>query len=347
MSPLAERDLRAVLDFVGDAHDAQDRDEFRAVVVTEIKRLVPTDYTSYNEVLADGGTLAALVDPELPASAYTTWARHAQSNPLLSWFMRHRDGRPYRISDVTSYADFRNSAIYRELYRPLGIDHQVAFLLPSTPEMTVGVALSRGKRDYSERDRQVLDLTRPHLIQAYRNAELRERLTGILDALRHGLDIEGLAVIVLDEDGSVAFASGAARSLIADFSGLPLTDGRPPPGALAVWVEQGAPTATIPAHRGGEALLARRLPAGRRHVILVERATRVLSIEALRGLGLTPREAAVLHCVARGLEPLAVAAELDISPRTVAKHMQSIHAKLGVRNRAQAVATAWAAAVGS
>ena len=86
--------------------------------------------------------------------------------------------------------------------------------------------------------------------------------------------------------------------------------------------------------------------SGTGRVVLLERAGRILSPEALRGLGLTPREAAVLYGFARGMEPAAVAAELGISPRTVAKHTQRIHAKLGVRNRAQAVATAWAAAGG-
>ena len=42
-----------------------------------------------------------------------------------------------------------------------------------------------------------------------------------------------------------------------------------------------------------------------------------------------------------------LASRLEVSPRTVAKHIQHIHAKLGVSSRAQAVATAWAAASGT
>jgi DNA-binding NarL/FixJ family response regulator len=81
-------------------------------------------------------------------------------------------------------------------------------------------------------------------------------------------------------------------------------------------------------------------------VLLLERATRALSPQALGLLGLTPREAEVLHGLARGEDLGAVAAELEVSPRTVAKHVQHIHAKLGVSSRAQAVATAWAAVSG-
>ena len=82
-------------------------------------------------------------------------------------------------------------------------------------------------------------------------------------------------------------------------------------------------------------------------MVLLEQAARALSLQALGQLGLTPREAEVLHGLARGEDPETVATELEVSPRTVAKHVQHIHAKLGVSSRAQAVATAWAAASGT
>ncbi len=51
----------------------------------------------------------------------------------------------------------------------------------------------------------------------------------------------------------------------------------------------------------------------------------------------------MLGALAEGGETNTVAGDLGISTRTVAKHVQQINAKLGVRNRAQAIATAWAA----
>jgi DNA-binding CsgD family transcriptional regulator len=345
---LGERDLRAVLDLVGETHDTQDRDEFRAVLLPGVRRLVDTDYCSYNEVLAGGQVLAASIEPEIDATAFAAWDRLAAENPLLQRFMRTRDGRAYRFSDVVPHERLRRTALFQELYRPLGIAHQLAFTLPSAPDLTIGIALSRGGRNFSQRDREVLDLTRPHLIQAYRNAELRERLAGIVDGVRAGLDAEGAALIVLDEDGAVAFASTRARELVEDFAERPLQDGRPPPPPLDVWAAGTAATASLPLAGGADALLVRRLRAGgSTRVIVLDRAARALSQEALRGLGLTPREAAVLHGLARGIAPTELAAELGISPRTVAKHVQQIHAKLGVATRAQAVAAAWAAAGGS
>ena len=52
---------------------------------------------------------------------------------------------------------------------------------------------------------------------------------------------------------------------------------------------------------------------------------------------LTDREVEVLQLAARGHTNLAIAREFDVSPRTVAKHLEHIYRKLGVASRAAAV----------
>lgn len=52
--------------------------------------------------------------------------------------------------------------------------------------------------------------------------------------------------------------------------------------------------------------------------------------------GLSPREIDVLRLVSRGYTDAQVAEELFISPRTVARHLQSIYTKLNVHSRTQA-----------
>jgi LuxR family maltose regulon positive regulatory protein len=55
---------------------------------------------------------------------------------------------------------------------------------------------------------------------------------------------------------------------------------------------------------------------------------------------LTERELEVLHLVAAGWTNQEIAGKLVISVRTVKKHVENIHAKLGVRSRAEAAARA-------
>ena len=58
------------------------------------------------------------------------------------------------------------------------------------------------------------------------------------------------------------------------------------------------------------------------------------------GEALTPREREVLELLTQGLNQAQIAEELVISKRTVGTHIQRMLAKLGVHNRAQAVALA-------
>jgi DNA-binding NarL/FixJ family response regulator len=65
-----------------------------------------------------------------------------------------------------------------------------------------------------------------------------------------------------------------------------------------------------------------------------------LSAPALRA-DLTERELEVLRLLADGLDQLAIARRLVISPRTVGKHIEHILTKLPARSRAEAVAIAY------
>jgi two-component system, NarL family, nitrate/nitrite response regulator NarL len=74
-------------------------------------------------------------------------------------------------------------------------------------------------------------------------------------------------------------------------------------------------------------------------LVRVRRLIRHAEPAGYRG-GLTPREREVLELLIDGLHQVEIAERLVITPRTVAKHVEHILAKLGVHTRAQAVAVA-------
>lgn len=320
---IRDHQYRALLEVIGEANGAADLEEFRSCILPGARRLVPADFASYNEIPSGPGPQVAITDPDLPDWAYAVWERLAPTNPLVQRYQRTHDGRPYRFSDVMAKDELRRLPLYVEMYEPLGIEHQIALVLPSPPSLTIGLALSRGPgRDFHDAERDLLALLRPHLIQAYRNAQLRGQAGALLEALRHGLDAGGVAAIVVGDDHTVAYASESARRWVDVGDGEPLPE---LPG-------------TTPE---GDALLHRRVGA----VVFLERAARVLTPAALEDLGLTPAEARVLAALARGLSTAEAASGLGLSPRTVLKHSERIHRKLGVHDRAQAIAAAWAATV--
>lgn len=61
------------------------------------------------------------------------------------------------------------------------------------------------------------------------------------------------------------------------------------------------------------------------------------AVEVPASVELTPREAEVLTLIARGKSNTEIAAELFVSAATVKTHINNLFAKIGVRDRAQAV----------
>jgi DNA-binding NarL/FixJ family response regulator len=55
------------------------------------------------------------------------------------------------------------------------------------------------------------------------------------------------------------------------------------------------------------------------------------------GDGLTKREQTVFTWLLKGLSNKEIALAIDVSPRTVQKHLQRVYQHLGVRTRAEAI----------
>jgi DNA-binding CsgD family transcriptional regulator len=63
--------------------------------------------------------------------------------------------------------------------------------------------------------------------------------------------------------------------------------------------------------------------------------------DALRGAGLTDGEGEVLRWVARGLSNAEIARELVLGVETIKTHVGNLLAKIGARDRTQAVVAAY------
>lgn len=66
-------------------------------------------------------------------------------------------------------------------------------------------------------------------------------------------------------------------------------------------------------------------------------ASFMLNEAALKSLGITPREHAVLEQLADGQSNKEIAARLHVSPNTVKTHVSRLYEKLDVKQRVQAV----------
>jgi DNA-binding NarL/FixJ family response regulator len=172
---------RGLLELIGDMAGLLEIDEFRHELVAAVRRAVPSEWASLNDVGPDPSTTVVIVEPAMGAAEHATFARYAHQNPIVERITRTRDGRATRFSDVISPEEMHRREIYTELYGPLGLEHQIAFTLPHDHDRILGVALSRtaASGDFADAERDLLEAARPFLIQAYRNAI---RFSELLDA---------------------------------------------------------------------------------------------------------------------------------------------------------------------
>jgi DNA-binding CsgD family transcriptional regulator len=84
--------------------------------------------------------------------------------------------RVIRWSDLYSQRELHNEPLYIEFFRPFGTKHSIVVELPARPEHTRRLNLRRcSGRDFSYRDKLILELLWPHLWEVYQDAELRRR----------------------------------------------------------------------------------------------------------------------------------------------------------------------------
>lgn len=260
-----------------------------------------------------------------------------------------------KFSDFLTRARYHDLGIYQEFFRRLDVEHQMAVALRVGFPVYVGLALNRPRCDFSERDRLVLNLLRPHLAQAHRNAEAVAQLLDQRALAERGLEHLNVGVVALTPAGGIQLATPQARRLIAEYFGAARRWPDALPDELARWLclttsaldsdaSVAVPQAPLIVERPGKRLVVRLLADESRRLMLLHEQHASLPRAALEALGLTRREAEVLAWVAEGKSDAAIATILGLSVRTVNKHLEHIYAKLGVESRSAAAARAYQAA---
>ena len=160
---------------------------------------------------------------------------------------------------------------------------------------------------------------------------------------RAALDTSGASLMAVDRQGAVLWSTPGAAALLRAAS--PCGDGALPLILVArLLASRATPEPMVAPGADGRAALSFAYVG---EVGMGELLFR-LSLhdaradeEVLQGrFPLTAREAEVLLWIARGKSNRDIAAILDLAPRTVNKHLETIFAKLGVENRASAAVLA-------
>jgi DNA-binding CsgD family transcriptional regulator len=347
---LRQRDLQSLLEFLRHIYAAQSLDSFRRHLLTGLQQLVPSEITAYNEVNLRTQHNEVVYDrPEamtLP-DGERIFDRYIPEHPLIKYSKGRRGHGAVKISDFLSVSQFHRLGLYSEFFRWIRVEDQMVMSLPTRRPVVIGIALNRSQRNFTERERLLLDLAYPHLLQACRNAEAWTRMIGHLNLIEDALRESSAAVIVLNHIGQVQTMTPKASYLLAKYLGgrglrrgvLPeLLQGLLARQQIRLSGSVDAPPSREPlVVQSNEGCLSLRLFQDQsQSLLLLEESCPAPG--RIGAFGLTRREGEVLAWVGRGKTNRDISVILGTSPRTVQKHVEHIFQKLGVETRTAAAA---------
>jgi DNA-binding CsgD family transcriptional regulator len=236
--------LRRAVVLVDSLAELDDPAGFADIVLPGLATLVGCDVLTYNEIGPDRGHVHYADYPvgALDPATQPAFEAHVHEHPLVNHYRAAGSGEPVMISDFLSQQRFHRLGLYAEFFHGIPVEHQLAVNVPGPGQDVIGVALSRGRRDFGDQDRALLSVLRVPLTAALLRARRRRQ------------------------------------------------------------------------------------------------AGKVLTVMAGSGLAdLTDREIQILRLVADGRTNASIARSLDVSPRTIAKHLEHLYRRLGVSSRAAAV----------
>src|SRR5262249_20424136 len=138
--------------------------------------------------------------------------------------------------DVLTRDTFRRSNLYEHYYRHVGIEFQIGVVFASPCGGVFSVVLSRETHDFSDRDRALLDLLLPHLIQGPATVATLTGLQGEVAALEQGVDLANVGIVFLDHERRIQAMSLRSRRLLAAYFGHTPGSANVLPAKLDGWV---------------------------------------------------------------------------------------------------------------
>jgi len=185
MMRLQSADFEALFAFVGDVAGLEFDEPYPFEVVARMQDLVRCDDITYQDCDLNAKRFYATVgvgpdgggdddDGEL------YW--NVGPCPISDYRTRTGDLRAVTMSDVIDRCRYHELPIFGEYFEPVGFDNMIDLGLPAVLPRQRSFILFReaGAGDFSERDRAVLEMLRPHLYRLEAQAALRRQLSEAL-----------------------------------------------------------------------------------------------------------------------------------------------------------------------
>ena len=356
-----QQDFDEVLDFVAVLYDHRGLDDFADRSMRVLRKLLDAERIVYGSFDVERQAARLRMQPELvndpcgdAGGVLSELERDFARHPLYRYFLQAGSGRAQRMSQVLTRRDFQRYCRDDLFARELAAKYQMAVFFTGGPGSVTAILVARSQRDFSEREQTLLNRLYPHLVQAFRHVASLSLYCRDMDELVAMLEGPTSSVIVLAGDGRIKRWSAQAKKWIARYCHTPFPpNGDRLPDCFAQWYRSqlarvgqsgvSLPRDPLVVEAEHAELSVQLIPDHLRdeHLLLLNERQAHASWRALAEYGLTPRESEVLAWVAKGKTNADVGAILQLSGRTVQKHLEHIYQKLGVETRTTATVRAY------
>lgn len=350
---LTRDDYRWALELAHHTRDCETLPALWKRVLSLLAERFVADRIVLNLQTVDGDFVAGDFWPDLPAGVDELAVRYQElfhEHPVVGPARRRRQrsggqempvrGGLYQMSDFVTHQGVQHTALFNEVFAPLGGKNQLIWYEAFRPFVYLVVGFFRQRRDFTRRERQLVEAVGGPIAHAARAIDERETLEDALVALsavpgsgrgKVIVDARGLAVDGDPEAHALLVAAGLARPgevVMPDEVRRALREA----AAGARWAARSSLSFSLHGSSGSLRARAFRRPEGCTLLLLEQ--------EGIRGelsVKLTPRQAEVARWMAEGKTNTEIAMILSLSPRTVEKHIAAVYEILGAENRSAAV----------
>jgi DNA-binding CsgD family transcriptional regulator len=337
MARLRHQELKTFSEALLELYSPGPYSDFPDRVSAILRRCLSFELLSYHEIV-DNQNQRALCYPDTPFDMQAFEA-YLDQHPTWNAFTRDHMESSVKISDFLTCNEWERTDLYNYIFRPFALRNQLAFItLGEQPQL--GLSVNRTRRDFSEEERGILNLLKPHFTQAFSASQLFSHFSDAAQAFTEGY-------LVADGMGRIRFCTTKAASWLEEYFDHPQPSSLP--NQLKDWLKNrsfrlfnpdnlSAPLKEFSIRRGPKRLIIESLSPIQtpEHRLILREKCEELDATPLQRLGLTKREAEVLFWVSEGKRNPEIATILGIRAKTITKHLERVFSKIGVETRTSA-----------
>lgn len=340
---MSHSDLQIILSAVEELNSSVELQTLPERALTAASKVIAADSVAFTGISYDGkyAGIGWENSEAISPADIEIFAEYMHEQPLFDAYIVKRRSETLQITDLISPEEFKRTNIYNEFYKRIGVESQLVAPLPISDELFMSCSVNTGRKDFSERDRLLLTLLKPHLINAIRSAFAYQRLESALET-------EACGIVAINSKGETAFVSEFAQQLFDRYFTKDKREANSLPETLCEWVKQSnsavkttefdlPPKSLKIENQTGELIIRCAYNSTTREQTLLLEEKRFDSTKMFDSFGLTRRETEILFLMTKGKTDGVIAQLCGISLRTVHKHAENIYTKLGVETRTGAI----------